>query len=160
MFISVFDFPRLISFSIHVGDALTEAELDATVAAVLEQAAEGVARHAPMTAVVLVETENTLNASQRRRLAAASSKIQWGYQAIVTTSVIARAAMTALAWMRPSTAGFKQSTHGTYADARAWLVQQTKHSPELFDALQADVRRRLAKSLSSGNYEAVGPRGA
>jgi hypothetical protein len=158
MFISLFDSPRLISFSLHVGDALTEEELRATVAGVLEHAAQGAARHVPLTAVVLVETDNTLNATQRRRIAAASKKIQWGYQAIVTSSVVARAAMTALAWLRPSTAGFQQSTHATYAEARAWLVQHTKHSPEVFDAMEAEVRRRLTRALSSAHHKAVGPR--
>jgi hypothetical protein len=160
MFITVYDSQRLISFSIHVGNALTEEELNEAVATILKSAAEAAARHEPLTAVVLVETENTLNATQRKRLAAASSNIRLGYQAIVTSSVIVRAAMTAVAWLRPSTAGFQESTHPTYADARAWLVQRTKHSPEVFDAMQADVRRRLAKAVSSAHQKAADPRGA
>jgi hypothetical protein len=160
MFITVYDSARLISFSIHVGDALTEQELDAAVAIILKSAAEAAARNEPLAAVVLVETDNTLNASQRRRLADASSNIQVGYQAIVTASVVARAAMTAIAWLRPSTAGFQQSVHATYEDARARLVQRTKHSAEVFDVIHAHVRRRLAAALSSADRRAVAPRGA
>ena len=149
MFVTVYDPQRLISLSIHAGGSLTQQELDNIVRHIRKLGVDGIARGKPTTVLVLVETENTLDASQRKRIADATQAIHSGYQAFVTSSRFTRLVMTAYEWLRPSKGDFHQSVHASYGDARAWLVKRTKHSPELFDLLHAEVREGLRKALAA-----------
>jgi hypothetical protein len=151
MFVSVYDSDRLISFSIHARDAVTDKELDDTVALIQKQAAAGAARGKPTTSIILVETENTLDSHQRKALALATQAVQSGYQVIVTSSTWVRMVVAAVELLKPSKSTYHQATHATYEAARAWLVERTKHSPEIFDSLHADVRRQLTQMLENTN---------
>jgi hypothetical protein len=149
MFVTVYDAPRLILFALHTGEALTEQELEGLVAAIRKLAADGTARQLPTTALTIVETGNTLNAVQRKRLAAEVSGLRRGCHAVVTDSVLARTAMTAIRWLTPSTDGFEESTHAKYEEARAWLVERTGHPASVLDALLAQVRAQVGKGERS-----------
>lgn len=142
MFLSAYDKRRTISMSLHVGGPLTADELEQAVALIHGTAADSSTRDKPASVLVIVETDNTLNAGQRKALADAAGRIEWGYQAVVTRSVLARAVMTAFAWLKPSTRRFQQATYASYEEARDWLVKNVHHPPEVFDALHSELRRR------------------
>ena len=146
MYPVVYDKRRLILLGLHVGDALTKAELENAVAATLRMAADVRERGKPSCVLIVVETNNTLDAYQRQRISEASRTVEHAYQAMVTKSPIVRAVATALAWLKPSTNHFHQSAHATYEEARDWLVRHSKHPPEAFDALLAVARKQVERA--------------
>jgi hypothetical protein len=158
LFVTLYDAQRLILFGLHTGEALTEREFEGILSSVHRLAADGLARRVPTASLTLVETHNTLNAVQRKRVAAAMSECRLGYQAIVTDSVLARAAMTAIRWLTPSTDGFQQSTHATYEAARMWMVERTRHPAAAFDALHVEVRAQVKKARGSRERGSVAER--
>jgi hypothetical protein len=142
VFLIVNDVKRLINFSLHVGGPLTDAEL-AVILANIDATAEALA-HAPeaafSTTVVLVESENGLNAAQRKRLGEASRKITRSHQVLITRSAVARAVMTAIRWFSPPGERERQATFATYEEARTWLVERTSHPADVFDRMLRELR--------------------
>jgi hypothetical protein len=149
LFVTLYDAQRLILFGLHTGEALTDQEFDDILTSIHRATADGLARWIPTVSVTLVETSNTLNAVQRKRIAAAMSECRLGYHALVTDSILARAAMTAIRWLTRSADGYQQSTHATYEEARVWLVERTRHPAAVFDALHAEARTQVMKAQES-----------
>jgi hypothetical protein len=145
MFVSAYDATRVILVGIHVGDALSSAELDDVVASVRRQAADAAARGVAAASLIFIETDQLPTAVQRKRLSAASEEIKWGYQAFVTTSPLARAVLTVFRWLRPSSDRFQQSEHATYELARNWLALRTGYPSQAFDELHAEARARVQR---------------
>jgi hypothetical protein len=99
--------------------------------------------------VILVETEHGPNASQRKRIGEASSKIARNYQALVTRSAVVRAIMTAIRWFSSAEDRRRQETFATYEEARAWLVKRTGYPGEVFDTMQGEVRGKVSRNEAS-----------
>ena len=145
------DLKRFITVTLHVGAALTEAELREVLGAI-DHAAEALARAGPdafWTTVVLAETEHGPNATQRKRIGEASRKLARNYQALVTPSAVVRAIMTAIRWFHAPEERKRHETFATYEEARAWLVKRTGHPGEVFDRMLADVRAKVSGTGAS-----------
>jgi len=142
MFLIAHDDERLISFSMHVGDGLTEAEVQAIVdsiersTALLARAGNDVV----FTTVVVVDTDHGPTAGQRKRIGQASKLLARSNQVLVTRSAVVRAMMTAMRWFAPADAHNHQET---FAEARAWIVQRSGHPAHVFDAMRAELLGRM-----------------
>jgi len=143
-----FDSQRLISFSLHVGGALSEADMQEMVACI-GGLSEGLKarKEAFATVVVVVETAHPPNATQRRRIAEASRKVERGYEAVVTPSVLARGVMTAIRWLIPRGKDYRQETFATFEEARAWLVARTGYPAALLDTMHEEARSEVGRRL-------------
>ena len=151
MLATAYDSTRLINVSLHVGEPLTDADVDgiiATIGSMAEAVAAG--KEAFATTVVIAEANNGPNAKQRRRIGEAARKITRHCQVLVTTSTVVRAITTAIRWFTPSNERNEQATFATYAEARPWLIAHTGHSGEVFDAMLAEVRSRVGAAQSRG----------
>jgi hypothetical protein len=138
---TAFDSGRLISVTVHVGDALTEAEV-VEILSVIERQARAIAAHpeALPVSLIIVETDRAPDARQRRRIGEAGRAITRGAQVLVTSSSLVRMVMTAIRWFSPANRDYPQTTCSTYEQARAWLVKHTAHSGEVYDALVKQAR--------------------
>jgi hypothetical protein len=144
------DTRRVILVALHVGDALTDGELEAMLAAIARMAAAVEERaDAIATSVVIVETDHAPTATQRRRIAEAAQKVKRSREAMITKSAIVRGVMTAIRWIARADENRLQGTFPTYADARAWLQANTSHPLEVFDALHRDVRAQVSATAKA-----------
>ena len=143
MLVVVFDSKRLINFSLHTGDPLTDDETDQIVS-YIEKMADGLAANPSVTAttVVLVEADTGPNAKQRKRIGEATKRLVRHNEVLVTSSAVVRAVMTAIRWFAADRTQRRNATFATYAEARAWLVQNSAHGAEVYDAMLAEVRSR------------------
>jgi hypothetical protein len=140
------DLKRRITFALHVGGPLTDAELKQVLVAI-DASAEALAKagsDAFCTTVILVETDHGPTATQRKQLGEASRKITRHYQVLVTRSAVVRAIMTAIRWFYPAEQRKHQDTFATYEAARVWLVEHTGHPGEVFDKMIAEVRAKAS----------------
>jgi hypothetical protein len=144
MLATAYDAERLITFSLHVEDPLSEADM-LQILGLIDQLATAVntRKGAFATTIVIVESEHPPNAAQRRRIGEAAKMVQRGHQALVTRSLLARGVMTAIRWLSPANDEYQQTTFGTYDEARDWLVARTGYPAELFDSLHAEVRGQV-----------------
>jgi hypothetical protein len=143
MYLVTQDAKRLITFALHVGEALTDAEVD-NVVATIDGTAKALAASpsAFATTVVVVETDHGPNAKQRKRIGEALKKLDRHVQVLITSSVVVRAIMTAIRWFTPATPHNHSATFATYPEACVWLVQRTGYKAEVFDTMLAELRKR------------------
>lgn len=147
MYASEYDAERLILFSLHLGDPLSDADVKGIEASIGRLVADASARgDAPATSVVIVETQHLPNAAQRKRIGEAVNRLGRGWQTMVPSSLAARAVMTAIRWFAPPGPGKEDTTYASYDDARAWLVARTGHDGAVFDAMLSRLRARCSKS--------------
>ena len=145
MLVVAFDSNRLINFSLHTGDPLTDAETDQIVS-YIEKMANALKANpsATATTVVLAETDTGPNAKQRKRIGEATKRLARHNEVLITSSAVVRAIMTAIRWFAAERADRKNATFSTYAEARAWLVRNGVHGTEIYDAMLAEVRARAS----------------
>jgi hypothetical protein len=144
MFVYETDFRRLITFALAVGAPLTERELEGRVANFdeLARAVDAAGPDATSTSVLIAETENGPNASQRKRIAEAQRQLDRGVQVLVTRSPAIRAIATAIRWFAPANPKLKQQSFATWEEARTWLVANTKHPAAVLDEMHEKVRAK------------------
>lgn len=151
MLATSYDSKRLINVSLHVGEPLTDADIDGIIGTIDTMVqAVAASSEAFATTVVIAEADNGPNAKQRRRIGEAARKITRHYEVLITTSTVVRAITTAIRWFTPSSERNKQATFATYAEARPWLIAHTGHSGEVFDAMLAEVRSRASAAQKHG----------
>jgi hypothetical protein len=144
MFVYETDFHRLITFALAVGAPLTERELEGRIANFneLARAVDAAGPDATSTCVMLAETENGPNASQRKRIGEAQRQLDRGVQVLVTRSPAIRAIATAIRWFAPANPKLKQQSFATWEEARTWLVANTKHPGAVLDEMHEKVRAK------------------
>ena len=141
MFAMAQDARRLIQLALHVGEAMTDAELEAFIAAIDGMAAAVAERPGVVaTIIIIVETEHAPTAIQRRRIGEAGRKIARSRDVMITRSPLVRGVMTAIRWFTRGSAHRVQVTFATYAEARTWLVAESGHPASAFDALHDRAR--------------------
>lgn len=132
---------RLIDLMIHEGPPLTEADLSAIEAACKKTGSAGASRFA--VSLVLVESDHSPDARQRKRIAEAMKGIPRCYEVLVTKSAAVRAVTTAIRWLVPGDPNRVQSTHASYREALAYLVEKTGQPAVVFDTLHTRLRARM-----------------
>jgi hypothetical protein len=147
MQLTTYDPAQVILFSLHVGGALSDPDVDRVVAG-MERARADATRHGVgVTNLVLIESQHSATAVQRRRMADAMKVIPRGQTAFVVRSPLIRGMITAMSWLSMSDAGRNrvQSTHATYEGARQWLVEQSGHPASRFDAMERELRSSVQR---------------
>jgi hypothetical protein len=141
MFLVAFDSKRLISVSLHVGEALSEVEFQMVLDTIDKSAAalDAAGKDAFFTTLILVDTDKAPNAAQRKRIGEATKRLTRGYQVLVTRSAVVRAFQTAIRWFSPANDQLQHQTFATYEEARSWLVPRTGHTASVFDEMRADL---------------------
>jgi hypothetical protein len=146
MHVSAYDPSRIIVLSLHVGAALLDTDVDRIVAAT-QRAIVDASRLGAMgvTSLVLIESEHSATAVQRRRMGAAMALVRRGHTAFVVRSALIRGMITALGWLSMSDASRErvQSTHSTYEAARHWLADLSGHPASAFDAMEREARSKV-----------------
>jgi hypothetical protein len=133
----------VINVSLHVGEPMTDADVDKIVAAIDAMADAIASKKAEFaTNVVLVEADNGPTAKQRKRIGEATSKLPRSYQVLVTKSAVVRAVVTAIRWFSSDKLGNHHETFATWSEARDWIVERTGHNPDVLDTMVAEVRSR------------------
>jgi hypothetical protein len=143
MYTSEYDADRVILFSMHVGGALTDAEVDHIVACLNRAAADAARQDLPVTNLVIVDSGHSPTALQRKRIGEAVSAVKHGYAAFVVRSPVLRAVITAIGWFRQGNRENVQSTHATYEEARKWLVARSGYEAQVFDAMERAMSSRM-----------------
>jgi hypothetical protein len=143
MFVHVHDAQRLILF-VLLSPGASQRDGDFAIEA-FERLAVDTARamRGRPTVVVFVKTGAAPpDADQRRRIAACVKKTPRFRFALVSSSRLARMVVTALDWLAPAAPDTLRSVHGTFEEAREWLVAKTAHKAEVFDAMYAELCER------------------
>jgi hypothetical protein len=157
MLAAAYDAERLVFVALHVGDPMSEAELQAIEDALGRLAAAvDASPGAIATSLVIVETEQTPTATQRRRIGDAAAKIERLRDVFVTESTVVRGMMGAIRWLLPASPGRAQATFATYEEARAWLVAESGHPAAVFDALHVAARDQVLRASIAGTGGAQG----
>jgi hypothetical protein len=144
---TAYDAARLVYMMLHVGDALTDADLGTMIRGIERCAADVHARPgSTATNIVIVETDNAPNAAQRRRIADAAARIVRTREAFITSSAVVRGVLTAIHWLSPSDDRRVRRNFATYHEARTWLVAESRLPVEIFDALHRDVRAQADRA--------------
>jgi hypothetical protein len=147
MFSAVYDDTQLVMLLLHSGSCSTQQDFDANVSA-LKQLARDAARRPSTraTLIVIVETNNPPDATTRKRLMDPIKSVQSIDGAFVVQSKIIRMVVTAILWFAPKNHG--HSIHGTYEEARDWLLKRTNHRRSVFDDLYATLRKDTLRKIS------------
>jgi hypothetical protein len=146
MQVSVYDPARVILLSLHIGGPLLDADVDRIVTAmqcaIVDAARLGGVR---VTSLVVVESEHSATAVQRRRMGAAMALVRRGHTAFVVRSALMRGMITAIGWLNVSEASRDriQSSHSTYEGARQWLAELSGHPASVFDAMEREARSKV-----------------
>jgi hypothetical protein len=146
MQVSVYDPARVILLSLHIGGRLLDADVDRIVTsiqrAIVDAARLGGVR---VTSLVVVESEHSATAVQRRRMGAAMALVRRGHTAFVVRSALMRGMITAIGWLNMSEASRDriQSSHSTYEGARQWLAELSGHPASVFDAMEREARSKV-----------------
>jgi hypothetical protein len=147
MYVSEYDPLRVILLGIHVDGALSEAEVDRIVASTQRAVDDGARQGAAVTCLIVIESRYGPTAEQRKRLGDATALVKRGHMAFVVRSALIRAVISAIAWFKQRNPENVHSTHGSYEDARTWLVAHSGHPAHVFDALERQARSRVQKIL-------------
>jgi hypothetical protein len=143
MFTQAYDRKELIKVAIYTG-RVTDDEYERTIVAAWEMTRDTQQRPDAVARIVLVvETDERPSAEVRRRIAEADAGMPRCEFAMVTRSVLARAAMTAIGWLSPERPGRSRRFFSTYEEARAWLVSGGVNE-RMLDILHAQARRQLS----------------
>ena len=143
MFVQVYDSASLIKVAIYTGH-ITDEEHDRAVTRAWDMARD--AQRRPMVTarvIVVVETDEQPSPRVRQRLAEADSALPRCDFAFVSRSLMARAAMTAIAWLSPEREGRRRKVFSTFEEARDWLVEGGARESQL-DLLYGHTRAELS----------------
>jgi hypothetical protein len=143
MQLTAYDPARVILLSLHVGEPLSDSDVDRIVEGTHRAAADA-ARHGgiAVTTLIIIESQHSATALQRRRMGAAMALVRRGHTAFVVRSALIRGMITAIGWLSMSDASREriQSTHSTYGGARGWLVERSGHPASTYDAMERELR--------------------
>src|SRR5512135_2346082 len=146
MYVIAYDSNRVINVSLHVGEPMTDADVDKIVSTIDTMADAIASKKAEFaTSIVIIETDTGPSAKQRKRIGEATAKLSRSYQALVTKSAVVRAIVTAIRWFSSGKVGNHHENFATWPEARTWIVQRTGHNADVLDAMVADVRARAAR---------------
>jgi hypothetical protein len=142
VFVQVYDSSSLIKVALYAGH-VTDEEHERAVTLAWDMAQDA-QRRPTVTArvIVVVETDEQPSPQVRKRLAEADTALPSCDFAFVTQSLMARAAMTAIAWLSPEREGRRRRVFSTFEEARAWLVEGGARESQL-DLLYGHVRAEL-----------------
>jgi hypothetical protein len=142
VFVQVYDSTSLIKVAIYAGH-VTDEEHERAVTRSWEMTHD--AQRRPMVTarvIVIVETDEQPSPRVRKRLAEADHALPRCDFAFVSRSLMARAAMTAIAWLSPEREGKRRRVFSTFEEARAWLVDGGARETQL-DLLYGHARSEL-----------------
>jgi hypothetical protein len=142
VFVQVYDSTSLIKVAIYAGH-VTDEEHERAVTRSWEMTHD--AQRRPMVTarvIVIVETDEQPSPRVRKRLAEADSALPRCDFAFVSQSLMARAAMTAIAWLSPEREGRRRKVFSSFEEARAWLVEGGARETQL-DLLYGHARAEL-----------------
>jgi len=143
VFVQVYDSASLIKVAIYTGH-VTDEEHDRAVTRSWDMTRD--AQRRPMVTarvIVVVETDEQPAPRVRKRLAEADSALPRCDFAFVSRSLMARAAMTAIAWLSPEREGKRRKVFSTFEEARDWLVEGGARESQL-DLLYGHARAELS----------------
>ena len=146
MLVSEYDSSRLILFGAHVGGPLGDPDVAQIVTSLRRAVADATRREgAAVTSLVIVESECSPTALQRKRIGEAVALVRRGHAAFVVRSPLLRAVITAIGWFGHGSRENVQSIHASYEGARDWLVARSGHPAHVFDAMDRAVRARIQR---------------
>jgi hypothetical protein len=154
VFVQVYDSTSLIKVALYAGH-VTDEEHERAVTLAWDMAHDA-QRRPTVTArvIVVVETDEQPSPRVRKSLAEADTALPCCDFAFVSQSLMARAAMTAIAWLSPEREGRRRKVFSTFEEARSWLVEGGARESQLdllYGHARAELRGEPRRSYAPGS---------